>query len=258
MHSVGDMSWRTAAIYCNWLHNKSVERSAFLNGAYDVSTFGDSFPAGLSDQRTRHPDARYWIPSWDEWLKAAHYDASMLNPDGSEGGWWRYANMSNVVLTYGPPRAGQANSANGNPSILLGSYPPQLSPWGLLDTAGCTAEWSEEIGYQGFVPTFRYFDGSAWPDSLGTARTGDRISYPGGNYPSIATLDYGVRIATTVPPPGTCSLGVGLILWGTVRRRRSQESIATERVRSSSPFLESSMPRSFETLILTPTAHTPS
>jgi hypothetical protein len=32
-----------AAMYCNWLHNnQSTDRQAFLNGAYDVSTFGYS------------------------------------------------------------------------------------------------------------------------------------------------------------------------------------------------------------------------
>ena len=40
LRPVGNISWRMAAIYCNWLCNgKSLDRSAFLNGAYDVSTF---------------------------------------------------------------------------------------------------------------------------------------------------------------------------------------------------------------------------
>ncbi len=50
MAPVGGVSWRTCAIFCNWLHNnKSLDRAAFLSGAYDVSTFGDrAGPGGVS------------------------------------------------------------------------------------------------------------------------------------------------------------------------------------------------------------------
>lgn len=148
LRMVGDLTWRQAAIYCNWLHNnKSLDQSAFLTGAYDVSTFGDATPFGFTDQRERSPGARYFIPTWDEWLKAAHYDPNKQNPDGSVGGWWQYANKRDQVLIYGPPPAfggdgtGMANAGFNLPGfterfIPLASYPTQQSPWGLLDTAG--------------------------------------------------------------------------------------------------------------------------
>jgi len=86
--ATGGITWRTAAIYCNWLHNnKATNREAFLSGAYDVSTFGFASPFGFSDQRERTPGARYFIPSWDEWLKAVHYDPNKQNSDGTTGGW---------------------------------------------------------------------------------------------------------------------------------------------------------------------------
>src|SRR5690606_22099076 len=90
MRAVGNISWRGAAIYCNWLHNgQSTDRAAFLNGAYDVSTFGGG-AFEFTDQATHNPGARYWIPTWDEWLKAAHYDPDRNGPD--QGGWWLYSN----------------------------------------------------------------------------------------------------------------------------------------------------------------------
>ena len=71
MRPVGDISWRVAAMYCKWLHNdKRTDRAAFLNGAYDVSTFG--------------------------YL----YDLNKVNLDGSTGGWWKY---SITQPEYGPP-----------------------------------------------------------------------------------------------------------------------------------------------------------
>jgi len=80
MYPVGNISWRMAAMYCNWLcNNKSTDRSAFLNGAYDVSTFGYSGNS-ITDQPTHTPGARYWIPTLDEWIKAAHYDPQPLRP----------------------------------------------------------------------------------------------------------------------------------------------------------------------------------
>ncbi len=67
----GGVSWRTAAIFTNWLCNdKRTDRAAFMNGAYDVSTFRsigapDGTPIFL-DQWTHNPGAKYWIPTLDE------------------------------------------------------------------------------------------------------------------------------------------------------------------------------------------------
>jgi len=75
----GTISWRMAAVLCNWLHNdKRTDPAAFMSGAYDLTTFTPEFGfPQFNDQRTRSPGARYWIPSLDEYMKAAFYD-----PDG--------------------------------------------------------------------------------------------------------------------------------------------------------------------------------
>jgi formylglycine-generating enzyme required for sulfatase activity len=225
MRAVGDISWRMAAIYCNWLHNgKSAERNAFLNGAYDVSTFGFQ-GAIFTDQASHHPDARYWIPTWDEWLKAAHYDPNKPNPDGTTGGWWQYSNGSDTPYVYGVPGAGQANAGFSNPSpysIPLGSYPDVQSPWGLLDMAGATTEWTESIrqlsGPDG--NRYRVFDGSYWVQDAFQAQLADRIREYGGEYPHIPTLEFGLRIASSVPAPGPWAVGVGALSILGLRRRR--------------------------------------
>jgi hypothetical protein len=97
---VGNISRRNAAMYCNWLHNdKSTDRSAFLDGAYDVSTFTYTPFGAFNDQITRHTTARYWIPSWDEWLKAAHHDPNRHGP-GQEGWWfWSNSRVNNFIVT---------------------------------------------------------------------------------------------------------------------------------------------------------------
>jgi sulfatase modifying factor 1 len=240
MRPVGNISWRMAAMYCNWLHNdRSTAREAFLDGAYDVSTFGYLGESGIfTDQQTHHPDARYWIPTWDEHLKASHYDPTL---NDGEGGWWRYNTSNEAAPAYGPPGVhvrttwpfgvdpnGPLAQANGlwdgldfpgdDPfAVSLGAYPDVQSPWGLFDTAGGTAEWTEEIGLvSGVFPVFRGFDGSAWA-SDGTFA--DLIISRGGDSPSFSFFDLGFRVASTVPSPGSSALGLGLLLMAGGRRR---------------------------------------
>jgi len=229
---VGNISWRMAAIYTNWLcNNKGTQRSAFLSGAYDVSTF-----ATLGgEQRAHTPGARYWIPTWDETLKASHYDSQKANTDGSIGGWWTYGNGSDTPYVYGPPGVtinGQPTQANAgwdnrmypgrSPfTIPLGAYPAVQSPWGLLDVAGGTTEWTESVLVVDTVP-YRIFDGSWWSLDPGGARQLDTARTYGGEFSYIPTLEFGLRIATSVPSPGTCAAGVGVfLLYGARRKRRN-------------------------------------
>lgn len=247
MLPTGGVDWRVCAIYCNWLHNgKSLDRSAFLSGAYDVSTFtrylnGSTF----TDQVTRSPGARYYIPSLDEWMKAAHWDPNKPNGDGSTGGWWTFSNSSDTPYNYGPAGQhvvqfpgtpgpdpnGPLATANGgwdrfdfpgfSPySIPLGSYTGVTSPWGLMDAAGATSEWLEEPFQEPseLYLRSRKFEGSAWdfrtsgaPDMARTVR--------GSSPPDLPFYEVGFRIAATVPSPGLGSLGIGLSVMSLRRRR---------------------------------------
>ncbi len=65
-----NVSWEAAAMYCNFLHNtsKNDSRPAPLklrDGAYDLKTNVKSF--------NRSAGARYFLPTVDEWYKAAYY-----------------------------------------------------------------------------------------------------------------------------------------------------------------------------------------
>ncbi|MBX3386790.1 MAG: SUMF1/EgtB/PvdO family nonheme iron enzyme [Phycisphaeraceae bacterium] len=232
--AVGDISWRMAAIYCNWLHNdKATNREAFLSGAYDVSTFGID-DNGFTDQAARSPGAKYFIPTWDEWLKAAHYDPNRHGQD--QGGWWTWSNATDMGIIPGPPPSlipgggtggadGQANSGGWGQihtglspfSIPLGSYPTVQSPWGLLDVAGGTNEWTETIvALPGTAPE-RLLDGSWWFDGPPIS---DRINAHGTQSPNVSIFQYGFRIAAVVPSPASgVMFTLGFFLF-THRRRR--------------------------------------
>ncbi len=242
MRAVGGITWRTAAVFCNWLHNgKGTDRAAFLSGAYDVSTFG-SQGGGILDQLTRSPGAQYWIPSTDEWLKAAHYDPAKQNSDGSLGGWWQYSNGSDTTYAYGPP--GTLVRADGDPrpdpngvlatanagwdagrfpgqnaqAVPLGSY-ATTNPWGLFDVAGATSEWTEgyfQIEGQPF-PSDRALDGSSWLVFVRPTVT-DQTQYLAGSYePFVQFSDFGFRVATV---PGPTGLGFAILVSSSLLFRR--------------------------------------
>jgi formylglycine-generating enzyme required for sulfatase activity len=228
------IDWRTCAIYCNWLHHgKSLDRSAFLSGAYEVSTFayiGDT--SMFTDQLTRSPGARYWIPSLDEWVKAAHYDPSKQNSDGTTGGYWRYGNSSDSPFVLGPPGVlvnGVPATANTgwrsdqfpgyDPfSVPLGAYANVASPWGLLDVAGGTSEWTEDWAQapDESFPRWRMLEGSS---RYYGSFSGDRVDRShAGRDPTDFNEENGFRIAASVPAPGV-SLGIALLGCTLLRRR---------------------------------------
>jgi formylglycine-generating enzyme required for sulfatase activity len=221
---VGNISWRMAAIFANWLHNeKRTDRQAFMNGAYDVSTFGGT--DNFTDQLTHNPGARYWIPTWDEWLKAAHFDPDKNGP--GQGGWWTYSNGTDTELIPGPPGEGQANfgwrdGLDSQWRVPLGAYPESESPWGMLDAAGGTTEWTEGVLFGSQNTRFRVVEGSYWGSDPGFSIRDAVFAAGLPPFPGLNFLDFGFRIAAAVPaaPPALVLIVGGSL--SVVRRRRSR------------------------------------
>ena len=88
------VDWYDCARFCNWLHN------GMPNGNQDTSTTEDGAYAlngivpkcGIVDKNV---NAKYWIPSEDEWYKAAYYKGKGLN-----SGYWRYATQSDNLPSF--------------------------------------------------------------------------------------------------------------------------------------------------------------
>ena len=216
---LGGVSWRDAAIYCNWLHNdkSTTDLDAFRSGVYDVASFTDQPGSNVlvNDQDARSPGAKFWIPSFDEWLKAAHWDPDKDGP--GQGGWWLYNNGSDTQPTIGLPGEGETAAGLDFPfgeefRIPLEAYPDTQTPWGLLDTSGGGVEWNED-----WQPR-RYKQRRLWQGNVAGQRTfnpDDPLDFSndlawvfGSDAPDFGFPYLSFRVASAVPAPG---VGVALV-----------------------------------------------
>ncbi|MCC6428122.1 MAG: SUMF1/EgtB/PvdO family nonheme iron enzyme [Phycisphaerales bacterium] len=217
-----DTSWRMAARFCNWLHNgKGSEQSAFESGVYDTSTFGKDENNFYTDQSSPSPGAKYWLPSWDELVKAAYYDPAKKS---QESAYWKYPTSSDTAPVQGLPQDGGQTNAAGvqlDPPIGfldVGSYSVQ-SPWGLKDVSGSLPEWTGEWGDPA-EPFARRLVGSTlfWSLDWEIYDRIDRLA--GGNFPS--SFGFAFRIATNVPSPHVVAAGlIGIAFVGHRRRKHA-------------------------------------
>ena len=210
-------SFAGTAMFANWLHNdKGTGIEAFQNGAYDISTFrpvaGDAAPRG---QESHNAEARYWIPTTDEWLKAGYWDPNRSG-DG-EGGWWEQPNATDTQLIPGRPEfGGQTNGgsvaewpAGQMRPLESGLYPDVQSPWGLIDVSGGAAEWTESFARPNNpLSKSRLIDGT--DARLHAGLIYDNVDLLAASSTGSVAL-WGIRLAAVVPSPsGAAVLAVSL------------------------------------------------
>ena len=73
------VSWNEAARFVNWLNTSQGYQAAYnftTSGVNDNIALWSSAQAWQlgGENLFRHKDAHYWLPSMDEWYKAAYYD----------------------------------------------------------------------------------------------------------------------------------------------------------------------------------------
>jgi hypothetical protein len=226
------VGWVFAARYCNWLHNGAptgpdVPLEVFQTGAYEMPALtGSNYDPKLLPQ-AHNEGAKYWLPSIDEWVKAAHYDPDRYG-EGEEGYWLRMGGQDEP-LTQGLPWEGGQTSSDPNldtNGIPVAAYGDVVSPWGLFDTSGSESEWTDTVGVRHFFggeldPENRYILGSSINVGsnplLYDTTDGLLLEYFAGL--SVSAGQYGFRVASLVPSPGASSLlAFGALL--AARRRR--------------------------------------
>ena len=200
------VSWFDAARFCNWLHNGrptgAQNAGTTEQGAYTL----DGTTSGGLDI-VRNPGARFWIPSENEWYKAAYHQPAAQGGDRDD--YWLYPTRSNTPPgnQIGPlPLANHANlrvgsifsvtqaaslSPTQNYLTAPGSYSASASFYGTTDQGGNVGEWTE-----GVVISFseRVVRGGDWNSDEARVRSSvDRAS--DSRVPSTKRSPTGFRVA---------------------------------------------------------------
>jgi Sulfatase-modifying factor enzyme 1 len=223
---VSGVSFHMGMLYSNWLHHdQSTDPSVLSNGAYDMSKIPPGAQPNQKLYPTHEPGAKFWIPTMDEWIKAAHYDPNKFGP--GQAGWWEYRNSSDEPGIPGPPGVGTSSGGWEDPkktgeewNIPLGAYPNSQSPWGLLDTSGGTFEWTEEISnaYLPSSPERLLFGPAAGAFDL---ELFEWIGSAWSSVPQSFSPNNGLRIASAIPSPhGVMALAELFTMCMTIRTRR--------------------------------------
>ena len=203
----------------NWLNT-----SQGYQAAYNFTTSGvnDNIALWSPDQAWqqggenlfRHKDAHYWLPSMDEWYKAAYYDPS-------SGNYFEYPTASNTAPV--GVASGDGTGTNGNNEAVFFQYwdsgPADitqaggLSAYGIMGMGGNVWEWDETTSdlNNDYAGNTRGVRGGYWNSSSFDLRSSTyRISgsaHSGG-------LNIGFRVASlsdsanVVPEPGS------VLVWG--------------------------------------------
>jgi len=233
---VNYISWFDAARVANWCQNGATSSSSTETGAYTLlngQTTGDA-PAVNNG-------ARFYIPTEDQWYKAAYYKGG-----GTDAGYWNYATQSDTAptpVTAGATGIGSAgntgNFANYNSEAAWNSLHTNVttvgtngrpSAYGAFDMSGNLMEWNDLTGAAGSNRGFRGgFFGYNDPFVLSSSSS--------NSYPPLLDGDaYGFRLASSgastsaVPEIDPSSLGSVLALvvgsLGLLERRRLKVRLA--------------------------------
>jgi len=194
---VNYVSWYDSIRFANWLNNGQGNGDT-ETGAYTLLGAAPTPSNGLSI--TRNAGATWFLPSENEWYKAAYYDPS-------DSSYFDYPTSSNTAPTAEAP-AGGSNSANYLNAVGdvtdVGAYTGSDSPYGTFDQAGNVWEWNEAS----ISGSFRGVRAGGWLNFSDTLEAAIRHS---NLVPTNEGSGVGFRVANIpqiVPEPSTAVLAI--------------------------------------------------
>jgi subtilisin family serine protease/formylglycine-generating enzyme required for sulfatase activity len=203
------VSWYDALRFANWLHNGrpvgAQNDNTTENGAYDFD--------GPTSVGPRKPGAKWFLPSEDEWYKAAYH-----KNDGPTSNYWDYATGSDTTSASKPPVPLMENSANfragtaqapesfvmpfapDHPHTDVMAYALSESPYGTFDQGGNVWEWMIDAG-TGQVGV----RGASFNDFKENLHAELNRNIPHGT--TAESLTIGFRVAATVDQAASATAG---------------------------------------------------
>jgi formylglycine-generating enzyme required for sulfatase activity len=205
------LRWGSAARFANWLTNGQPTGPQSLSTTEDGSYFLNGAITGADlSLVTRKPDARFVIPTENEWYKSAYH-----KNDGPSSNYWLLATASDVLPSNDlsnplPDPGNNANFLQGSDFTLgypyfrteVGDFENSESPYGTFDQSGNVFEWTETL----FSTNRRIQRGGSYYSGGPTLYSGYRDTFGVPSNPGIYT---GFRIAE-VPEPAAGILLLGL------------------------------------------------
>jgi formylglycine-generating enzyme len=214
------VSWFDAARFANWIQNGQLSGTA---GAASTEYGAYTLAGGTSgDAVAVNAGAQYYVPTENQWYKAAYYKGG-----GTNAGYWAYGTQSDSTpgTTIGstPNQANyrQGPTISGAPLTAVGAFSASASAYGLYDMSGNVRQWND---LDGTASSSRGYRGGYWRS---TSEVDLSSSTRTTNLPSTETDGIGFRLAALipVPEPSTCaSLVVGLAVGGVAMWRRRQRA----------------------------------
>jgi formylglycine-generating enzyme len=209
------VTWGDAARFSNWLQNGQ-PTGAEGPGTTETGTYtlnGAITTAALMAV-TRNPGATFFIPTENEWYKAAYYKGG-----GPNTGYWLYPTQnnstpSNVLSATGTNNASFYNNGYTDPVNYLtsvGAFAASPGPYGTFDQGGDVIQWNETA----VTGSSRGRRSGSFNDTSLSLLSSSRLDAD----PTLDFINVGFRVAS-VPEPSTLALAASGLAAGLLLLRR--------------------------------------
>jgi formylglycine-generating enzyme required for sulfatase activity len=206
------VSWYEAAQFVNWLNTSTGNQPAYKftgtahTGDYTFAPWASGDTGYNASDPYRNTAAKYFLPSEDEWVKAAYWNGTALQTyatkdnsfpaqgNGTSGTGWNYYNNGYATSPYGPWNVGSGSQElNGTYDMMGNDFEWMESPYSSGDYGAGSSRglrgglWD---GYSGYLA-------SSYRNNVNPSGEGNSIGFRVASVPEPGSLMMTAMIAVT-------------------------------------------------------------